>query len=625
MRKEQEVRVTFQPGGRHVYELPGTEIIEAAGRAGLILRTPCGNNGTCGKCAVRVVQGECPASAAAEKFFSAEEIAAGWRLGCQARIQSACVIEVPVESLSSDHQQILMTDSWEKGELAPVVRKTYFELTPPDRHHPEADLTRLRAAVGDIRVSLGQLRKLPAFLRGNNWRGTAVIAGEWLLRLEKKNTEDKLYGVAFDIGTTTVVGTLMDLRRNRELSAISEMNPQVAYGDDVITRILRMREEPEALGDMQTALVETMNEIIARLADTEHISHNRIYDIAAAGNSTMQQILCGLDCSPLGEVPFAQVFDQGWRFDAADIGLKANPQALLYVFPQIGGFVGGDTVAGLLAESPGREQKTCLFVDIGTNGELVLWQNNRLHATSTAAGPALEGARIIHGMRARAGAIEKVVIDNELQINVIGNSRPAGLCGTALIDAVAEMLRAGIIEQTGRFAADEDLPPKLSDDIRERLQGEKAERRFILAYADDSATRGDICLWQADIHELQLAAGAIRAGINVLLQKLNLNAGDLDEVLLAGAFGNYIRRANARRIGLLPQVPCNRIHFVGNAASLGAKLALLSSNQQRHAEDIRQHCEHLDLSLDPAFQNEFADAMLFPDGDIDACPDSPGG
>lgn len=621
MRREQEVRVTFQPIGRHVFELRGTEIIEAAGRAGLILRTPCGTNGTCGKCAVRVVQGDCPPSAAAQEFFSEEDIEAGWRLGCQAQVQSPCVIEIPPESLASDHQQILMEDSWEKGELNPVIRKVYFELTPPDRHHPEADLTRLRAAVGSLRVSLNQLRKLPAFLRRNDWKGTAVIAGEWLLRLEEKNTEDQLYGVAFDIGTTTIVGTLMDLRRNRELSAISEMNPQVAYGDDVVTRIMRMREEPEALGDMQTALVETMNDIIARLADSERISHNRVYDITVAGNSTMQQILCGLDCSPLGEVPFAQVFDQGWRFNAADIGLKANPQALLYVFPQIGGFVGGDTVAGLLAESRGREDMTCLFVDIGTNGELVLCRGDRLYATSTAAGPALEGARITHGMRARAGAIEKVVIDEEVYINVIGNSRPSGLCGTAVIDAVAEMLRNGILERTGRFASDDNLPADLSANLRERLQGEKAERRFVLAYADDSATRDDICLWQADIRELQLAAGAIRAGINVLLQKLDLTARDLDEVLLAGAFGNYIRRANARRIGLLPQIPCKRIQFVGNAASLGAKLALLSMNQQRHAEDIRERCEHLDLSLDPAFQDEFADAMLFPAADVDSCND----
>ena len=622
MRPDREIRLVFQPGNHVVWELPGTDLTEAAGRAGLILRSPCGGNGTCGKCAVRFAEGApspCQADAAA---LSEDDIEAGWRLACQAVVEAPAVIETPADSLLSDHQQILTDDTWERGELNPVIRKLYFELDPPSREHPEADFTRLRNAVGPVQVSLTQLRHLPAFLRRNHWRGTAVLAGKWLIRLEEGDTSREFYGVAFDIGTTTVVGTLMDLRRNLELAAVSEMNPQVAYGNDVLTRIMRVRESPEALGEMQRALVETLNDILGELADREHVGNHRIYDITVAGNSTMQQILCGLDCAPLGEVPFTQVFDQSWRFNAADIGLKANPQALLYVFPQIGGFVGGDTVAGLLATLHGREDSTFLLVDIGTNGELVLSHGDHLYAASTAAGPALEGARILAGMRARNGAIEKVVINHEVQVNVIGNAAPVGICGTALIDAVAELLRIGVIDTVGRLLPDEDLPDGLSADVRARLQGDGKERRFILVEADDSGTRHDICLWQSDIQELQLAAGAIRAGIRVLLRKLDLTPSDLDEVLLAGAFGNYIRRANARRIGLLPQIPCRRIHFVGNAASLGAKLALLSMNQQRRADAIRRDCDHIDLSLDPDFQTEFADAMLFPTGEtLDTCPD----
>lgn len=612
MPRSTEITVTFVPGSRHVHELPGTSITEAAGRAGLILNSPCGGRGTCGKCRVRVVEGQCPITDADRAFFSRAELEEGWRLGCQGHVETDVTLEIPAESLFSDHHQILTHDTWRQGDLKPVIRKRYFKLHPPDRHHPEADLTRLRAAVGDFTISLNQLRHLPSFLRRNTWCGTAVIANRWLIRLEEGDTSDELYGIAFDVGTTTIVGTLMDLKRNRELAAASEVNPQVTCGDDVVSRIQYLRENESGLKELQELLVESLNRLIAQLAQRESIETRRIYDITVAGNSTMQQILCGLDSEALGELPFAQVFDQGWRFDAADIGLAANPEALVYVFPQIGGFVGGDTVAGLLAAGSGRWHKTWLFIDIGTNGEIVICRNGHLFATSTAAGPALEGARIRHGLRACEGAIEKVVLDDDVRCNVIGDVPPIGLCGTALIDAVAEFLRLGIIDQTGRFANSATLREALPDALVDRLVGEKKERRFILVDGAESRTGEPICLWQRDIRELQLATGAIRAGVLTLLRRLRMKESDLGEVLLAGAFGNFIRRSNARRIGLLPQIPCGRMRFIGNAVSLGAKLTLLSIDEQKRAEGIRAMTEHLDLSLDPHFRDEFAEAMEFP-------------
>ena len=312
-------------------------------------------------------------------------------------------------------------------------------------------------------------------------------------------------------------------------------------------------------------------------------------------------------------------FNEALRLSARDLGLATNPGAEVFVFPQIGGFVGGDTVAGILAAGMEKVEKPTLLVDIGTNGEIVLAHDESLQATSTAAGPAFEGARITQGMRATAGAIEKVVIQDDVIINVIGNTRPVGICGTALIDAVAELLRKGLLDETGRILPAEEGPENTPVALRSRLVNQDGETNFLLVPAEESSSGEPIYLWQKDVRELQLATGAIRAGINIMLRRIGMQAEDLGSVLLAGAFGNFIRRSNARRIGLLPQVPCGRIQFVGNAASLGAKHALLSADERARTERLRGRAEHVDLSLDPEFQMEFGMAMMFPSEDVDAC------
>jgi uncharacterized 2Fe-2S/4Fe-4S cluster protein (DUF4445 family) len=399
------------------------------------------------------------------------------------------------------------------------------------------------------------------------------------------------------------------------------MNAQISYGDDVISRILKIRQDPNALSRLQDSILGTVNEIIARVVQEAGISFDSIYEIVLAGNSTMQQILCGYDPSALGEVPFVHVFDQARTLPAARLGLKANPFAEVFVFPQIGGFVGGDTVAGMVAARLDKSDKPVILVDIGTNGEIVLADGKKMYATSTAAGPAFEGARITQGMRATAGAIEKVIITDDVLLNVIGNVKPAGLCGTALIDAVAELLRRGIIDETGRILPPDEVPPTVPEKIRRRIVVTDGDPRFVLAGAEETSSGKPICLWQRDVRELQLAAGAIRAGINILLRRVNLSASDVGAILLAGAFGNFIRRSNARRIGLLPPIPCDSIRFIGNAASLGAKLALLSEDERKYAEQLRQKTEHVDLSLDPEFQAEFEAAMMFPGSDTDSFVD----
>jgi uncharacterized 2Fe-2S/4Fe-4S cluster protein (DUF4445 family) len=621
--KSAEIKVVFQPVGRTVYVLPGTLLLEAAGRAGIVLQTPCGGRGTCGKCRVRVTDGECPVSPADKAILSPRQIREGNRLACQTYVREPLVVDIPDESRFDAAQQILTADAGRRAVLNPVVRKRHFRLPIPVSENAISDVARLKAAIGPVAIPFHLLRKLSAFLRARQWQGTAVMAGNRLLDLEIGDTTKDAYGVAFDLGTTTVVGTLFDLATGRETAVKSTINPQVGFGDDVISRISRVRENHGALGELQQAGLKAVNRVIHDLAEQAGVEARHIYEVVVAGNSTMQQILCGLDPSALGEVPFVQTFDGALTLPAQTLGLAVNPGGEVFVFPQVGGFVGGDTVAGMLATGLDKVDQPTLLVDIGTNGEIVLAHDGKLQSTSTAAGPAFEGARIVQGMRAAAGAIEKVVIQDDVLLNIIGNTRPAGLCGTALIDAVAELLRKGMIDETGRILPADEAPPTLPDALRQRLVAQNGQTNFLLVPAAEAASGEAIYLWQKDVRELQLATGAIRAGINILLRRVGLKPEDLGGVLLAGAFGNFIRRNNARRIGLLPQIPCRRIHFIGNAASLGAKLALLSSDERGRTERLRRDTEHVDLSLDPEFQMEFGMAMIFPDGDVDACIEGP--
>jgi len=615
-----EIRVRFQPSGRSVYVLPGTKILEAAGRAGIILQTPCGGQGTCGKCRVRVISGECSAPQPDQKVLAKKAWAQGYRLACQTAILSESVIDVPLESMFESRQKILVRDMGAKARFNPVIRKKHFNLPKPSSADARSDVARLSDALGDhVFITADMVRLLPGFLRSHAWAGTAVLAGSRLIGLEAGDTATSAYGMAFDIGTTTVVGTLLDLVDGKEVGVASRMNPQIAYGDDVVSRIRRIRENAEALAEMQQCILETLNDITTSIARDANVPLENIYEAVVAGNSTMQQIFCGFDPSALGEVPFVHVFDKALTLSAGRLGLRANPGAEVYVFPQIGGFVGGDTVAGMLAARLDRWKRPVLLVDIGTNGEIVLAYDGKMLATSTAAGPAFEGARIKQGMRATAGAVEKVLIQDDVLLNVIGNVKPTGICGTAVIDAVAELLRQGVLDSTGRLCTAGEAPSTVPGKVRQRLITRNNETDFLLASAEETASREPLFLWQKDVREVQLAAGAIRAGVQILLRRAGLKPDDLEAILLAGAFGNFIRRKNARRIGLLPQIPCERIRFIGNAASMGAKLALLSQEERDYAEQLRSKAVHVDLSLDQEFQDEFVAAMLFPDSEPQGC------
>jgi uncharacterized 2Fe-2S/4Fe-4S cluster protein (DUF4445 family) len=606
----QQVKVTFQPQGRSVSVLRGSSLVEAASQAGMTIATPCGGAGACGKCRVLVTAGAPSPTGGDASHFSPQELAAGWRLGCQIHLSADVVVHVPEASLfGSDHQILVERQSGAAGEVLPGIRKVHVALPPPTMADCAADLLRLERAIGPVKADLATLRELPSLMRACGFDGTAVLTDHRLIDLEPGDTTAHCCGAAFDIGTTTLVGSLLDLRTGEELAVASAINPQVKFGDDVVSRI-RHAATPEGLAQLRSAVLEAVENMLQQLCDQSGVARERIYEVAFAGNTTMQHLLCGIDPSPLGVSPFVPAHGHGLLLPAAELGVRIHPRGMACVFAVIGGFVGGDTVAGVLATDLANLPGPVLMVDIGTNGEIVLAHNGALAAASTAAGPAFEGARISCGMRATRGAIEKVVFDDDIRIGVIGDAPARGLCGSGLIDVAAELLRCGIVTPEGRLLPPEELPP-LPPAIAARVGVDPAGQTVVAL--SDAPGGGRVLITQRDIRELQLAAGAIRAGISILLRQSGLATADLKRVLIAGGFGSFIRRRNAQRIGLLPaDIPHEHIVYVGNASLNGAKAALLSVNARKQAEHLASLARHVELSLDAQFQMEFAECMIFP-------------
>jgi uncharacterized 2Fe-2S/4Fe-4S cluster protein (DUF4445 family) len=383
------------------------------------------------------------------------------------------------------------------------------------------------------------------------------------------------------------------------------------HGDDVISRINFIINSPQGLEELHSQVLGTVNEMIDELVKKAGVKKEDIRKMTVAGNSTMQHIFLKVSPESLGSIPFSLVIENGVEMKAGELGIRINPEGVVFVFPNIAGFVGGDTVSVVLATGIFQSEEIKLMVDIGTNGEIVLGNRKRLLAASTAAGPAFEGARISQGMRASPGAIEKVVINEEVKINVIGAIAPSGICGTGLIDAIAGMLEAGIIDESGRMVPRSTLEGRISASLLRRIREEGTDRKFLLVEEEFAQNKRPIFITQKDVRELQLAKGAIAAGIRILEKELGLEDEGISQVLLAGAFGNFIRRRQAKRIGLIPDLPSERIKFIGNAASSGAKLALLSGELKKEAETIARKTEYIDLSSRPDLLEEFTEAMAF--------------
>jgi uncharacterized 2Fe-2S/4Fe-4S cluster protein (DUF4445 family) len=438
---------------------------------------------------------------------------------------------------------------------------------------------------------------------------TAVLARNRIISVEPGDTALQHYGAAFDVGTTTVVGYLVDLRTGAQLATASCTNPQVAHGADLVSRITFASSSEESREALRSEIVSALNELIQELASRVEVSRDHIYHAVIAGNTCMTHMLLGLETSSLATMPYVGLIGRSYHDEAARVGIDLRSDALVSVLPNIGGFVGSDTIAAVIAAELDRRQGISLLLDLGTNGELVLSCGGRLLACSTAAGPAFEGAHVVQGMRGTRGAIESVMIHGEdVELGVIGGGKPLGICGSGLVQAVSELLRVGIIDSMGRLRDSSELERRVGSGLARRVVDGSRGRRFVLF----SDSESEVCLYQSDIRELQLAKGAISAGFSVLCKRMGIACSNIDAVLLAGAFGNYVDKASAVRIGMLPGVDENKIVPLGNAAGTGARMAIASEAVLSRAEQLARRIIYVELGNDPGFQDEFMEAMVFP-------------
>ncbi|MFC1541253.1 ASKHA domain-containing protein [Candidatus Latescibacterota bacterium] len=611
--------VRFQPDDITIKIEKGTLVSDAIKAAGIKIQLPCGGTGTCGKCGVEIHPGAPDPSELDKIHLTADEIHCGMRLACQTKIESDIGVLIS-PGLRIMDGKILVDGIDRSFEMNPFVRKTYVEIPEPSLEDQVSELYRIKRALNfnddtcpDINIDL--LRELPVILRENGYKITVVTSGNnRIIGIEPGDTSQKLYGIAFDIGTTTVVGTIIDLLTGREISYASRLNTQIVYGEDTISRIKHVIENEDGGIEMSGKIRTVINEIIKEASENAGINQNDIYEAVFVGNTTMSHLFLGLDPTMLSQIPFVSVTNSSVILWAVDLDIDINSLGNVYVLPNIAGFVGSDTVGVMLACNYLEPGPTQLIVDVGTNGELALRHNGTLTVCSTAAGPALEGAALTSGMRALRGAIEHVnIASGELTYDVIGDGAPVGLCGSAYIDIVAELLDAGIIDSFGAIVNVDTLKGTDYESLSGRIITINSQPAFLLyeSPANDKESE-KIVLTQKDVRQIQLAKGAIRSGINLILKKSGLNAADLEEILLAGAFGNYIKKSSAQRIGLLPDIPQKRIRFIGNAASTGAKMALLSQLVREDANHIRQKANHIELATLPEFMTEFSNNMIFP-------------
>ncbi len=648
----QKHTVILQPSGRRGQVDEGTSVRAAARELGVEIESICAENATCGKCMVLVEEGRF------EKYnidsrrehlspLGGEERAylmrrpkllkdKGWeigqvRLSCQCKVLGDVLINVPEESRGN--KQIVRKSARERAiEIKPSVRKYYVALTPPNLERPIADWERLakglETSMGlvrrgeenlprwfDLTIDYQCLRTLSSTLRQAKWNVTvSVWQDKEVIEVQPGYVEDS-YGAAVDIGSTTVALYLCNLRTGELLAAESEMNPQIVYGEDVMSRIQYAIEHEDGLAKLHKAVIATLNKLLKQAATTAQIKTEEILEMVLVGNSTMHHLLLNLHPKDLGLAPFVPAIHRSMDVKARELGLQINASGNIHVLPTIASFVGADTSAMILAEEPHKQDENWLLIDVGTNAELILGNRKRLVCTSTPTGPALEGAHVEYGMRAAPGAIERVQVDEktlEPRYKVIGvegwntdhaefKGHVKGICGSAIIDSVAELFRAGIVDSRGKFKKNLS-----SDRVREGENGWE----YVIAWSDETSIGRDIPMTQQDVRQIQLAKAALFTAARTLLKRSGLQSPD--KIILAGGFGSYIDKEKAMLIGLIPDCELDRVYAVGNAAGDGARIALLNVEKRMEIDSVTRRVERFELPTDPEFQNQFMLATSFP-------------
>jgi uncharacterized 2Fe-2S/4Fe-4S cluster protein (DUF4445 family) len=591
------VRLRFHQADDAVKEArvpAGTTLFDAASWNGVAIDSTCGGHGTCKKCKVRVVSGEVDISPVDPRAFEPDELRNGWRLACRAQAQEDVTVEVP---LLQTRPKAALAGVGRHVILRPAVQKRYLELVEPTLDDQRSDVERLLDAMDDVepRVPLEVLRGLGTTLREADWKVTGVLADDVLIAVEPGDTSARRHAIAFDLGTTTVVATLLDLETGQPRAVRSILNAQQPFGADVISRISATMMDDAALDRLRAHAHETLQQLTDEVCEEGGVDQREVYEVVVTGNVTMIQLALGIDPEPLSMAPFTIAARRMPEAKASDFGLAVHERAPAVLFPALGAYVGPDIVAGILATGLTLDRRVRLFIDVGTNSEIVLGSSAKALATAAPAGPAFEAAQIRCGMRAADGAIEGVkIVDGDVQLTVIGDVEPVGLCGSGLVDAVAELVGAGILDHSGRFVLGSS--PRL-DKIGE-------ENVFRLT--------GEIFLSQRDVRELQFAKASIATGWAILCNELGIEPDEIAQVLLGGSFGSYLTPASAVRIGLVPRLPLARIVAAGNVAGEGAKIVALSVTERAAANAVLDEVDYVELSGRADFNDLFIDQLRFP-------------
>ncbi len=630
-------RVLFLPDNRYVMVPKGENLLKAAMDADVHVNASCGGSGSCGKCRVLVEEGEVEREP--NPKLSEEEISQGYALACQTSVLSDLRVSIPIESRIGDrriferkepepaHGHLLSAADWEKRlphwELNPSTRKIHLVLAEPTLDDNVSDAERVKRGLAvetglrDVIIDYPVLQRLPNMLRQSDWDITVTVldSGEELraVRIEQGDTSGRQSAIAIDVGTTTISAELIDLQTGEVTARASDYNAQVAFGEDVITRII-YATRGTGLAKLQSVVVGTIWNLIKSLVEQAGIEYCDITHLVVSGNTTMTHLLLGLNPRYIREEPYIPSATFFPWIKCSDLGLRIAAGVYLYAVPCVASYVGGDIVAGMLASGIFNADKLTLYIDIGTNGEMVLGNREWMLSCSCSAGPAFEGGGVKHGMRATRGAIEQVRINKvnyEPMIITVGHRRPIGICGSGLIDALSEMFLTGIVNEKGKINT--ELPT-------DRVRATEGGAEYVLVRAEDSATRRDIVITEVDIDNLMRAKAAVYAGIEILLSSVDMDVSMIDELLIAGAFGRYLEVDKAVTIGLLPDIGYEKMKFVGNGSLLGAHLAALSKDMLNKAKDIAHQMTYLELSMNPAFMEHYLSALFFPHTNLEAFP-----
>ncbi len=633
--------VIFMPSGRRGRVAPGQSLLDAARQMGVEIESICGGRLTCGKCKIRLEEGEfqkhglsstsanLSPPTEAEQDLLERMNSTDCRLSCSAYIYGDMLVTVPEESRAQ--KQIIRKSATERTiEIAPAIRQVYVEVDQPKLGEHRGDWGRLQAALAEqwqlenVTIDIKALQKLQPALRKGKWAVTATLWQDREVIGVRPGYEEGAYGLAVDIGSTTVAGHLCDLRTGEILATESLMNPQVTYGEDLMSRISYAMMHSDGLEKMHEAIIKALQQLASRAAKQAGIRTREIYEAVMVGNTTMVHILLGIDPVELGGAPFALANRDSMDIKARDLGLRLHSGAYIHVLPSEAGHVGADNVGVLLAEEPYHQNENVLIVDVGTNAELALGNKDWMYSASSPTGPAFEGAQIAYGIRATPGAIERVRIDpvtKEARFRVIGEERwsdewpfgpdvppesqpnhlAVGICGSGIIEAIAEMYLAGIILPDGRFN------PDVADS---RVQGDGKKASYLLATEQQTATNEPILVTQDDVRNIQLAKAALYAGAKLLMSRANVGA--VDRIILAGAFGSYIDPKHAMILGLIPDCDLEKVYAVGNAAGDGARIALLNCNKRQEAQEVAHWVKYVETAVDPDFQTQFVSAIHIP-------------